>query len=112
MLFIFQEREFGVYFIFYEIFIILWVIFGLGYLLMITGFIARGLRSKKVARIEHQISMGIKQTQNRIWSNVTRDVGYLRKMLNEIYMMKFQVIYNFYYFKFILIIQYFIARLH
>lgn len=36
-----QESDFGIYFIFYEIFIILWLIFGLGYLVMIITFIAK-----------------------------------------------------------------------
>lgn len=89
--FLFKEREFGLYFLFYEIFIIVWVIFGLGYLLMITGFIARGMRSKKMIRLEHQLAINLKQTQSKIWTGVTKDVGYLRRILNEINLLKYKV---------------------
>lgn len=37
----FQERVFGIYFKFYQAFIILWFVFGLSYLLMLIAFIAR-----------------------------------------------------------------------
>lgn len=49
------------------------------------------MRSKRVARLEHQLSENIKATQNRIWQGVTKDVGYLRRILNEVYLMKFKV---------------------
>lgn len=51
----------------------------------------RGMRSKRITRLEHQLSENIKLTQNRIWSGVTKDVSYLRRILNEIYMLKFKV---------------------
>lgn len=86
-----QEREFGIYFLFYQIFIIIWFIFGVGYLVMIMGFLGRGLKSKKIAHLEHQLAINLKQTQNKIWNGVQKDVGYLRKILNEIYMLKFKV---------------------
>lgn len=38
------------------------------------------------------MSSNIKATQNRIWSGVTKDVGYLRRILNELYILKFKVI--------------------
>lgn len=37
----FQEQNFGFMFHVYEVFIIFWFIFGLGYLVMIMGFIAK-----------------------------------------------------------------------
>lgn len=58
---------------------------------MLIGFIARGMRSKRIARLEQQLSDNIKLTHNRIWNGVTKDVGYLRRILNEIYLMKFRV---------------------
>lgn len=67
------------------------MIFGLGYLLMITGFIARGMRSKKMIRLEHQLAINLKQTQSKIWTGVTKDVGYLRRILNEINLLKYKV---------------------
>lgn len=89
-----QAKKFGVQFIFYEIFIIFWFIFSLGYLVMIMTYITKGLSSKKLSRLEQQLSMNIKATQNRIWTNVTKDVGYLRRILNELYIMKFKPVYN------------------
>lgn len=51
----------------------------------------RGMQHKKIARLEHQLSENIKLTQQRIWSGVTKDVSYLRRIFNEIYMLKFKV---------------------
>ncbi|XP_037935600.1 open rectifier potassium channel protein 1 [Teleopsis dalmanni] len=89
-----QPREFGGWFVVYEIFIIIWFIFSLGYLLMIMTFITRGLQSKKLAKLEQQLSTNIKSTQNRIWNGVTKDVGYLRRILNELYIIKFKPVYT------------------
>lgn len=58
---------------------------------MITGFIARGMRSKKMIRLEHQLAINLKQTQSKIWTGVTKDVGYLRRILNEINLLKYKV---------------------
>lgn len=49
------------------------------------------MQSKRVARLEHQLSENIKATQQRIWTGVTKDVGFLRRILNEINLMKFKV---------------------
>lgn len=35
-------------------------------------------------KLEHHLSTGLKDAQNRIWSGVTHDINYLRKILNEI----------------------------
>ncbi|EDV91975.1 GH24657 [Drosophila grimshawi] len=78
-----QPREFGGWFVVYQIFIIVWFIFSLGYLVMIMTFITRGLQSKRLAHLEQQLSSNLKATQNRIWTGVTKDVGYLRRLLNE-----------------------------
>ncbi|KAH8245592.1 hypothetical protein KR032_012254 [Drosophila birchii] len=83
-----QPREFGGWFVVYQIFVIVWFIFSLGYLVMIMTFITRGLQSKKLAYLEQQLSSNLKATQNRIWTGVTKDVGYLRRMLNELYILK------------------------
>lgn len=52
----------------------------------------RGMQHKKIVRLEHQLSQNIKATQNRIWSGVQKDVGYLRRIINESYIMRFKVI--------------------
>ncbi|XP_037038523.1 open rectifier potassium channel protein 1-like [Bradysia coprophila] len=89
-----QSREFGVYFVFYQIFIIFWNLLGLGYFIMIIGFIAKGLQSKRIARLEHQLSENLKATQSRIWSGVTKDVSFLRRILNEVNLMKVKPVYT------------------
>lgn len=35
-------------------------------------------------KLEHQLSMGLKDAQTKIWTGVTHDINYLRKILNEI----------------------------
>uniref|UniRef100_T1GP23 Potassium channel domain-containing protein n=1 Tax=Megaselia scalaris TaxID=36166 RepID=T1GP23_MEGSC len=89
-----QPREFGGWFVFYQIFIIFWFIFSLGYLLMIITFITKALKSKKLRKMEQQLRTNIRQTQNKIWHGVSKDVGYLRRILNELYIMKFKPVYN------------------
>lgn len=51
----------------------------------------RGLRSKRIKRIEHNLAINIKETHRKIWNGVTKDVGILRKVLNEVYFLKFKV---------------------
>ncbi|XP_001354747.2 open rectifier potassium channel protein 1 isoform X1 [Drosophila pseudoobscura] len=89
-----QPREFGGWFVVYQIFVIIWFIFSLGYLVMIMTFITRGLQSQKLAHLEQQLSSNLKATQNRIWTGVTKDVGYLRRMLNELYILKVKPVYT------------------
>lgn len=42
-------------------------------------------------RLEHQLAINLKQTQSKIWTGVTKDVGYLRRILNEINLLKYKV---------------------
>lgn len=71
----------GIYFTFYQIFVLVWFVFGLSYILMLIGFIARGMQSKRIRRFEKQLAENIKMTHNRIWNGVSKDVGYLRRIL-------------------------------
>lgn len=64
---------------------------------MLIGFIARGMQSKKVRQFEKQLAENIKLTHNRIWSGVSKDVGYLRRILNEIYIMRVRVSFSFHF---------------
>lgn len=50
----------------YKIFLLVWIIIGLGYVVMVLGFISRGLRSKQVHQIEHLLANNIKKTPYRI----------------------------------------------
>lgn len=82
--------------------------FGLGYLVMVMGFIARGLRSKKVHRIEHKLANTIKQTRSKIWHEFVHDVTHVRRLLNEMYLLKVKVIFFitlFFYYNSILVLN-------
>lgn len=69
----------------------IWFVFGLSYILMLIAFIAKGMQSKRMARLEQQLSDNIMSTHTRIWSGVLKDVGYLRRIMNEVYALKAEV---------------------
>jgi hypothetical protein len=75
----------------YKVMLLVWILFGLGYLVMILGFITSAMRSKKMARIERKLASNIKHTHSKLWSTFTRDVNYLRRVLNEMYVMTLKV---------------------
>lgn len=72
----------------YKIFLVFWIMFGLGYLFMILSFISRAMRSKT---LEHLFLERLKQTHTKIWHQFTKDVVYIRRVLNESYLLKFKV---------------------
>ncbi|XP_014239891.1 open rectifier potassium channel protein 1 [Cimex lectularius] len=78
----------------YKIFLLIWIMFGLGYLVMILGFIARAMKSKKLNRIERKLANTLKQTHNKIWHEFIEDINYLRRALNETYINKVKPIYK------------------
>ncbi|XP_059479875.1 open rectifier potassium channel protein 1 isoform X1 [Neocloeon triangulifer] len=71
----------------YRAFIVLWIMFGLGYLAMILSFITRAMRSSRLRRLEQRLARRIKSA--RLWN--TGEIGYLRRVLNELYLLKFKV---------------------
>lgn len=71
----------------YRAFIVLWIVFGLGYLAMILSFITRAMRSSRLRRLEQKLARRIKST--RLWQ--AGEIGYLRRVLNELYLLKFKV---------------------
>ncbi|XP_035900150.1 open rectifier potassium channel protein 1 [Anopheles stephensi] len=89
-----QEHEFGSLFTVYKIFIIFWFFAGIGYIFMILGFIAKGISHKKIIELEKLVASNLKETQHRVWNGVTKDISYLRKILNEVYMLKFKPVYE------------------
>lgn len=66
-----------------------WIIFGLGYLIMLLGYLTRAMRSKKVVKLEQKLIEAL--TRSKIWNGVTKDLGYLRRIMNELYLDKFKV---------------------
>ncbi|EZA62014.1 Open rectifier potassium channel protein [Ooceraea biroi] len=83
----------GPSFIAYKVFLIFWISFGLGYIVMIMTFIARGMRSKKITRLEHKLAMNLKHTQSKIWNEFNKEVNYLRRVFNELQLSKVKRVY-------------------
>ncbi|KAG5341138.1 ORK1 protein, partial [Acromyrmex charruanus] len=83
----------GPLFMLYKIFLICWISFGLGYIVMIMTFIARGMRSKKITRLEHKLAMNLKLTQSKIWNEFNKEVNYLRRVFNELQLSKVKRVY-------------------
>lgn len=50
----------------YKAFLILWIVGGLGYVVMVLGFITQGMQSKKVLQLEKILARNIKETPHRI----------------------------------------------
>ncbi|XP_028166118.1 uncharacterized protein LOC114356923 [Ostrinia furnacalis] len=81
------------YFFTYQIFLIVWITFGLGYIVMLLGFITSGMRSERVHRLEQKLSNQFKSTQNRILQGFTRDIATIRKIINEANLIKLKPVY-------------------
>ncbi|XP_060804233.1 uncharacterized protein LOC106136478 [Amyelois transitella] len=81
------------YFFAYQIFLIVWITFGLGYIVMLLGFITSGMRSERVHRIEQKFATQFKSTQNKILQGFTRDIAVIRKIINEANLIKLKPIY-------------------
>jgi hypothetical protein len=75
----------------YQIAVLIWIMIGLGYLVMILGFISRAYRSKRLNRLEKKLTTTIKQTHSRIWGEFMEDISYVRRVLNEMYLLKVKV---------------------
>ena len=86
-----QHLDSETVFLLYRVMTLIWILFGLGYLLMIMGYVTAFLRSKKVARIEQKLANNIKLTQSKLWSSLTHEINYLRRILNEMYVMTLKV---------------------
>ncbi|GFU06166.1 open rectifier potassium channel protein 1 [Nephila pilipes] len=56
----------GEYVGFYKTFVVLWIIFGLGYLAMILNYISRMMRCKQIRKVERKLSSSIYQTQQKM----------------------------------------------
>nr|XP_050848064.1 open rectifier potassium channel protein 1 isoform X1 [Vespula vulgaris]XP_050848065.1 open rectifier potassium channel protein 1 isoform X1 [Vespula vulgaris]XP_050848066.1 open rectifier potassium channel protein 1 isoform X1 [Vespula vulgaris]XP_050848067.1 open rectifier potassium channel protein 1 isoform X1 [Vespula vulgaris]XP_050848069.1 open rectifier potassium channel protein 1 isoform X1 [Vespula vulgaris] len=83
----------GFFFVMYKTFLICWISFGLGYIVMIMTFIAQGMRSKKIIRIEHKLAMNLKHTQSKIWNEFNKEINYFRRVFNELQFSKVKRVY-------------------
>lgn len=79
------------YFMAYQIFLIVWITFGLGYIVMLLGFITSGMRSERVHRLEQKFAYQLKSTQSKILQGFTRDIAIIRKIVNEANLLKVKV---------------------
>ncbi|KAL5240345.1 hypothetical protein ACI65C_007755 [Semiaphis heraclei] len=86
-----QKVNIGIWYDAYKVFLVFWIMFGLGYLFMILSFISRAMRSKT---LEHLFLERLKQTHSKIWHQFTKDVVYIRRVLNESYLLKFKPVYK------------------
>ena len=73
----------------YKTLLLGWIIFGLGYLIMLLGYLTRAMRSKKVVKLEQKLVEAL--TRSKIWHGFTKDLGYMRRIMNELYLDKFKV---------------------
>ncbi len=74
----------------YKSSIIIWIIFGLGYLIMILGFISKGMTHKKVRVVIEKRLNTIRFTKEKL----SRDIDYMRRVVNELYLMKIKPVYD------------------
>ncbi|XP_056648839.1 open rectifier potassium channel protein 1 isoform X1 [Diorhabda sublineata] len=74
-------------FVSYHLFLLVWVIGGLGYVIMIIGFITKGMKSRKIAQIEKLLAQKVKQTPLKIQKE-------LRSMLHELLFMRVKPVYK------------------
>lgn len=81
------------YFFTYQIFLIIWITFGLGYIVMLLGFISSGMRSERIHKLEQKFACQFKATQNKILQGFTKDISALRKIINEANLIKIKPIY-------------------
>lgn len=58
---------------------------------MIMTFITRGMRSKKITRIERKLAINLKHTQSKIWNEFNKEINYLRRVFNELQLSKVKV---------------------
>lgn len=68
-------------------FLLMWVIGGLGYLVMIINFISSGMRSRRIVKIERMLAQNIKKTPQRIRNE-------FRTLLHEFLFFRVKPIYK------------------
>ena len=78
----------------YRVMVLIWILFGIGYVLMIIGFLTAIIRSKLAARIKRKLANNIKLSQSKLCSSIMRDVHQLRRILNEMYLMTLKVSFS------------------
>ncbi|XP_050298640.1 open rectifier potassium channel protein 1 isoform X2 [Anthonomus grandis grandis] len=78
---------FGFLYTVYQLFLLVWIIGGMGYVVMILSFITKGMHSKRIKQIEHMLSENLKNTPRKIR-------GELRSLLHELLFMRVKPVYK------------------
>ena len=71
----------------YRLAILVWIFFGLGYLVMVINIITKGFRSRPVITLEKKMAARLRGARTRL----VRDAVLLRQLVNEITVMKIKV---------------------
>jgi len=74
----------------YRSFVVVWIFFGLGYLLMVINIITRGLRSGPVLTLEKKMASRIRATRHRM----AKDAKLLHNLVNEIRVLNIKPVYK------------------
>ncbi|CAH1281167.1 unnamed protein product [Diabrotica balteata] len=74
-------------FLFYHLFLLVWVIGGLGYVIMIIGFITKGMQSRHIQKLERILAHTVKSTPQKIRNE-------FRSMLHELLFMRVKPVYK------------------
>ncbi|CAG0913027.1 unnamed protein product [Notodromas monacha] len=88
-----RGRKVGGWIWMYNAFVIAWIMFGLGYLIMILSFIGRAYQSKRLISFEKKFRQGLKSTTQKISQGVTREAKDFRRLINTIQMLKVKPVY-------------------
>ncbi|KAG7169068.1 Open rectifier potassium channel protein 1-like 3 [Homarus americanus] len=75
-----QERE-EVWVWLYKILMVIWIIFGLGYIVMLITFIQEALKSKRVHAVERRLAIALKKHSNKLNANIHRDLKRFRTVM-------------------------------
>ncbi|XP_030760968.1 open rectifier potassium channel protein 1 isoform X2 [Sitophilus oryzae] len=78
---------FGNLYFVYQLFLLVWIIGGMGYVAMILSYITNAMRSKRVIKIERLLADNIKNTPKRIRTE-------LRSLLHELLFLRVKPVYK------------------
>ncbi|XP_063591678.1 open rectifier potassium channel protein 1-like [Penaeus indicus] len=68
----------------YKILMVVWIVFGLGYIVMIITFIQKALKSKKIHRVEQKVARTLKRQAAKIHQNLHTDLKRLREVVTAL----------------------------
>ncbi|XP_042894140.1 uncharacterized protein LOC122267977 isoform X2 [Penaeus japonicus] len=68
----------------YKIVMVVWIVFGLGYIVMIITFIQKALKSKKIHRVEQKVARTLKKQAAKIHQNLQTDLKRLREVVTAL----------------------------